>query len=82
MYVSYAGATKVTIIDCDNGNIPWHSAGSNVDITLKNTDIGLTSSDKPMRYPRERWMSLISCLIWGGRSCRLRPKVVVLGIGA
>ncbi|HHL41673.1 MAG TPA: hypothetical protein ENJ36_03305 [Candidatus Bathyarchaeota archaeon] len=45
MYVSYAGATKVTIIDCDNGNIPWHSAGSNVDITLKNTDIGLTSSD-------------------------------------
>ncbi len=44
MYASYAGAAKITIIECDNGNSPWHSAGNNVDITLKNTDIGVTVS--------------------------------------
>ena len=45
MYASYAGSSKVTIIDCNNGNTPWNSAGSNVEIKLVNSDVGFTVAD-------------------------------------
>lgn len=47
MYASFTGNAVVSLdgMRARDSNIPWHSAGSNVEVTMKDTIIGLTLAD-------------------------------------